>query len=103
MAASTGARYSPASSRSPRLQFMSLRNVFAVVAIAIGLVGLALDFHAIMAVMTVSPQNPVARSFPEVLVYYFTFLTNLSNTAIILTYLAALTGWGWLGWFRSPV
>jgi hypothetical protein len=82
---------------------MSLRTLFAVVATAIGLVGLALDFHAIMAVMAVSPENPVARSVPNFLIYYFTFLTNLSNTALVLTYVAELTGWGWLSWFRWPV
>jgi hypothetical protein len=82
---------------------MSLRIIFAIVAIAIGLVGLALDFHAIATVMTVTPQNPVARSFPNFLLYYFTFLTNLSNTALVLTYVAELTGWARLGWFRRPV
>jgi hypothetical protein len=82
---------------------MSLRYWFAIAAIAIGLVGLALDFHAIAAVLTVSAQNPVARSFPNFLIYYVTFLTNLSNIALVLTYVADLSDWGWLGWFRRPV
>jgi hypothetical protein len=82
---------------------MPLRNWFAVVAIAIGLVGLALDFSVIASTMVVSAQNPVARSFPSFLIYYVTFLTNLSNIALVLTYIADLSGVRWLGWFRHPV
>jgi hypothetical protein len=82
---------------------MPLRAGYAVLAIVVGLVGLALDFHVIASTMQVTPDNPVARSFPSFLVYYFTFLTNLSNTALVLTYLADLSGARWLGWFRWPV
>jgi hypothetical protein len=46
------------------------------------------------------PQNRPLWSF---LVYYWSFLTNLSNTALILIYVADLTGARWLGWFRDPV
>ena len=62
-------------------------------AIAVGVVGLALDFDAIAGTMVVGPQNPVARPLGNMLVYYWTFLTNLSNLALILTYLSVLTGW----------
>ena len=37
------------------------------------------------------------------LIYYWTFLTNLSNLGLILIYLSALTRWRWLDWFRHPV
>lgn len=82
---------------------MALKNIWAWVAIAAGLVGLALDFQAIAGTMVVGAQNPVARSLPNMLIYYWTFLTNLSNLGLILVYLSALTSWGWLGWFRHPV
>lgn len=82
---------------------MALKNVWAWVAIAVGLVGLALDFQAIAGTLVVSAHNPVARSLPNMLIYYWTFLTNLSNLGLILVYLSALTAWRWLGWFRHPV
>lgn len=82
---------------------MPLRSWYLGLAIAMGAVGLALDFEAIAGTMIVGPHNPVARSFGNMLVYYWTFLTNLSNLALLLTYLSALTTWRWLGWFRHPV
>lgn len=82
---------------------MPLRNWLAGLAIAAGVVGLALDFYVISGTMTVSADNPAARSLPNMVVYYWTFLTNLSNLGLLLVYVSALNGWGWLGWFRSPV
>lgn len=78
---------------------MTLRTIFASIAIAIGVVGLAFNAHEIAGVMG-PPEN---RSFPDFLVYYWSFLTNLSNTALVLIYVAELTGARWLGWFRDPV
>jgi len=78
---------------------MSLRLPFTLLAIMIGLVGLALDFYVIAGVMG-PPQN---RSLLSFLVYYWSFLTNLSNTVLLLVYIAGLNGARWLGWFRDPV
>jgi hypothetical protein len=78
---------------------MTLRTIFASIAIAIGVLGLALNAYEIAGVMG-PPQN---RSFLNFLVYYWSFLTNLSNTALVLVYVADLTGARWLGWFRDPV
>lgn len=78
---------------------MTLRTIFAFVAIAIGVVGLAFNAYEIAGVMG-PPQN---RPFLNFLVYYWSFLTNLSNTVLVLIYLADLTGARWLGWFRDPV
>lgn len=82
---------------------MSLRLPYALLAIAIGLVGLALNFQGIAGTMVASATNPEPRSFASFLVYYWSFLTNLSNTALLLIYIAELTGAGWLSWFRNPV
>lgn len=82
---------------------MSLRNWIAGLAIAIGVVGLYLDFSVISGTMTATADNPVARSLGNMLIYYWTFLTNLSNLALILVYLSDFTRWRWLGWFRQPV
>jgi hypothetical protein len=82
---------------------MQLRYWWIGLAIAVGVVGLYLDFSVISGTMTASADNPVPRSLPDMLVYYWTFLTNLSNLGLILVYLGALTRWPWLGWFRHPV
>ncbi len=82
---------------------MPLKHWLALIAIVVGAVGLALDFHAIAGTMVASPANPVARSLPDMLVYYWTFLTNLSNLGLILVYLSDLTRWRGLGWFRHSV
>ena len=80
-------------------QLMPLRLPFALLAIAIGVIGLGLDFYVIAGVMG-PPQNRPVLSF---LVYYWSFLTNLSNSVLLLIYVADLTGARWLGWFRDPV
>jgi hypothetical protein len=78
---------------------MPFRLALALLAIVIGAIGLALDFYVIAGVMG-PPQNRPLWNF---LVYYWSFLTNLSNTALILVYAAELSGARWLGWFRDPV
>ncbi len=83
--------------------FMTLRFWYALFAIAIGVVGISLDFSVMSSALVVSADNPVARSLPDMLVYFWTFLTHLSNLGLILVYLADLTRWRWLGWFRDPV
>ena len=82
---------------------MSLRNFYAALAIAVGVVGLLLDFWVIAGTTVALATNPVARSIPNMLVYYWTFLTNLSNGAIILAYLADTRHWRALSWFSQPV
>lgn len=78
---------------------MKLRLPFAMIAIAVGVVGLLLNMSVIAGVMG-PPQN---RPFWNFLIYYWSFLTNLSNTVLLLIYAADLTGARWLGWFRDPV
>ena len=78
---------------------MTLKHCLIALAIAVGVVGLGLNFYVIAGVMG-PPQN---RSLPSFLVYYATYLTNLSNLALLLVYLSDLTAWRWLQWFRRPV
>ncbi len=78
---------------------MPFRLALALLAIVIGAIGLALDFYVIAGVMG-PPQN---RSLWSFLVYYWSFLTNLSNTVLILIFAADLSGARRLGWFRDPV
>src|SRR3569833_2098189 len=82
---------------------MSLRNRYAALAIAVGVIGLLLDFWVIAGTTVASATNNVERSIPNMLIYYWTFLTNLSNGAVILTYLSDARRWPWLSWFSRPV
>jgi hypothetical protein len=82
---------------------MALKSWYAALAIIVGVVGLALDFYVIAGTLVAGPLNPVARSFPNMFVYYWTFLTNLSNGALLLFYLGDVFSWPWLRWSRHPV
>jgi len=80
----------------------ALRNILPLAGIAIGVTGLAIDAAMIFPSMTVvSATNPVARSFPDVFVYFWSYFTHLTNLWLVVTYLAWLTGWRWLKLFRS--
>lgn len=78
---------------------MPFRLAFALAAVAVGAIGLALNFIVIADVMG-PPQN---RSLPDFLVYYWSFLTNLSNAVLIVIYAADSTRAHWTGWFRDPI
>ena len=78
---------------------MPFRLAFALVAVAVGAIGLALNFIVIADVMG-PPQN---RSLLDFLVYYGSFLTNLSNAVLIVIYAADFTRAHWKGWFRDPI
>lgn len=81
-----------------------MRIILAWAGIAVGVVGLALDFWVIFpSVMTITAENPVARSLPDTLVYFWTFFTHVTNLWLVLTYVAVVSGWSWLGWFRRPI
>lgn len=80
-----------------------MRSLYAGLALLIGLVGLGIDAAIIFpSLMNASPGEPEPRSFIDTFVYFWTYLTHLSNLGLVLVYLAELTGWGWLGWFRRP-
>ena len=81
-----------------------MRIYLAWAGIAVGVIGLALDWWVIFpSVMTVTAENPVARSLPDTFIYFWTFFTHLTNLWLVLTYVAVVSGWRWLGWFRRPV
>ncbi len=81
-----------------------MRLVIALVGIAAGLVGLTLDWVEIFpSMMAVTETNPVARSFGDTFVYFWTYFTHLTNLWLLVTYVAALTGWRWLSLFARPV
>lgn len=80
-----------------------MRKLYAALALLVGLTGLVIDGWMIFpSVMSVSPGNPVARSLPDALVYFWTYFTHLTNLGLVLVYVAELSGWAWLGWFRRP-
>lgn len=50
----------------------------------------------------VSPTNPVARSFLDTFVYFWTYFTHLTNLWLLVCYVAAITEWRGLSLFRRP-
>lgn len=79
------------------------RIAYAAIALLVGVVGLGIDAWIIFpSRMSVGADGAAAHSFLDTFVYYWTYLTHLSNLGLVLVYLAELTGWGWLGWFRRP-
>jgi hypothetical protein len=69
--------------------------------LAIGVAGLFIDASLIFPSMSVvSATNPVARSFPDTFVYFWTYFTHLTNLWLVVCYLAYITEWRWLSLFR---
>jgi hypothetical protein len=82
----------------------ALRRVFALVAIAVGLVGLGINFQLIMSGMwSVTETGAPPRGPAGTFVYFWSFFTHLTNLWLLLCYVSELTGWKWLGWLRHPV
>ena len=77
-------------------------RLFAILGLLVGLLGLTVDWIAILPIMTVTSTNPVPRSFPDFFVYYWSYFTHLTNLGLVLTYYAFLSSLPFLGWFRSP-
>ena len=77
-------------------------KLVATLAMLIGIFGLTIDWVAMLPIMFVTETNPVARSFPDFFIYYWTYFTHLTNLGVVLTYAALLSSWRWLGWFRRP-
>jgi len=69
--------------------------------VAIGAAGLVINASLIFPSMSVvSATNPVARSFVDVFVYFWTYFTHLTNLWLVVCYLACITEWRWLSLFR---
>lgn len=85
---------------------MALRigRIWALVGIVVAVIGLGLNFSVIApAMMVASPTNPAPLGPLAMLVHFWSFFTHLSNLGLALAWLAALLGWRWLGWFRTPL
>jgi hypothetical protein len=80
-----------------------VRRLIALVGLLNGLAGIAIDaWVTFPASMATGPGNLFARSFPDALIYFWTFFTHVTNFWIVLIYLAELVPWRWLGVFRRP-
>lgn len=80
-----------------------MRNLLNWAGIIAGVIGLAVDAWIIFpSMMSVSATNAVARSLPDVFIYFWTYFTHLTNIWLVLTHLSVLSGARWLGWFRRP-
>jgi hypothetical protein len=80
-----------------------MRVLATILGIVIGLIGLGIDFVEIIpGTLVVTETNPVPRSLPGALIWFWTYFTHLTNLGLVLVYLAVLTGWRWLRPLASP-
>ncbi len=80
----------------------AVSSLVVLIGLIFGVAGLAIDAASIFpAVMTVSAGNPQARSLLDAFIYFWSFFTHLTNLLLLLVYIAELTGWRALAWFRS--
>jgi hypothetical protein len=75
---------------------MRWRSALALFGLLVGGVGLLINLVIIV------PSLTADRSLPGALISFWTYFTHLTNLALLLVYLAALTGWRGLGWFGLP-
>ena len=74
---------------------MVLQRVLPAIGLALGIALLGLQFS-----LTIPARMATGASLTSSIIFYFSFFTILSNIGVMVTYLAALTDWGWLLWFR---
>ncbi len=77
---------------------MDLRRALTWLGLLIGAAGLGLQFAISMQALLAS-----GRDLPGALGHFFSYYTILNNIAVVLVYLSALTVWGWLAPFRTPL
>ena len=87
-------------------------KLFALLALLVGIAGLVIDAWMIFpSLLTVTAANPVARSFPDAFINFWTYFTHLTNLGLVLVYLSELTGsrsshgstsWHSPDWWCSP-
>lgn len=82
---------------------MTPLRILALAGLAVGLLGLGIDFWIIMGSPAVDVNgNPRDRSLLGQFIYFWSFFTHLTNLGLVLFYLAELTGWRWLSALRLP-
>lgn len=72
--------------------------ILSLLGLALGVLGLTIDWFGMTSLIANG-----GRSFLDLFVFYWTYFTHLTNLGLVLVYLALLTTWRWLGWFRAPV
>lgn len=77
---------------------MTPGRLVAVLGLAVGAAALVLQFG-----LTIPLRLANGHDLLDALLFFFTFFTILTNLMLVLIYLSALTGWRWLGWWRTPV
>lgn len=77
-------------------------RLVAVLGIAVGLVGLAVDYWVIASSGGV-PAGGEPRSAAGLFVYFWSFFTHVTNMLLVLVYVGHLTRWTWLSWLSGPV
>jgi hypothetical protein len=81
-----------------------VRILLSWAGIFVGVAGLAINAWLIFPpMMAESPTNPVARSLPDVFLYFWSYFTHLTNLWLVLVHLSVVTGAAALGFLRRPV
>ncbi len=78
-----------------------MRRAAAILGILLGLFGLTIDFIEMVPSSLAASDAGPARGLADSLIWFWTYFTHLTNLGLILVYVAALTGWRWLGWFAD--
>ena len=83
---------------------MTPRRLFVLFALAVGLLGLGIDYWIIMTSPPVDVDgNPMDRGLVGQFIYFWSFFTHLTNLGLVLFYLADVTSWRWLAPLRTPL
>lgn len=82
---------------------MRPKALSALLGFSLAVIGLVLNFWGMApAEMAITPEHPLARSLPDTLIWFWTYLTHLVTVSLALSYLADLSGWRALEFFRRP-
>ena len=74
------------------------RHLLTWLGLGVGIVALVLQFT-----LSMQAYAAIGKDIPGSLGTFLAFYTILTNIALVLVYLSAVTTWSWLQLFRSPV
>lgn len=98
MAGMTGGRFLPRlCSRWPEPSMSALHRLLTLAGLLLGIGAVGLQFALSMQAYLAN-----GMTVPAALVEFLSYFTILTNSALVLVYLSALTQTSWLGWFRRP-
>lgn len=76
---------------------MTGSRILTLIGLVVGVLAVATQFY-----LTINARLANGDSLAGALLFFFTFLTILSNLMLVLTYASELSAVRWLGWWRQP-